>query len=118
MTIMETTYKHNNPIALNNHRINALDEAYQIFLTVLDEYIQKNDLNPEDIKEIKNALVKAYNEKKISYYLDNKFDKFTNYIDYALGAALTNLGQSKENREFKNIFYLKHTKQLLTNEQY
>jgi hypothetical protein len=115
---MKTIYKHNNPIVFNNHKIDALDEAYQNFSTVFEEYIQKNNLNPDDIRKIKKALLKAYNEKKMTYYLDNKIDNLTNHIDHTLEFALTNLGQSKKNRELKNIFYLKHTMQLLTNEQY
>ncbi len=115
---METVYRKNNPLVFRSQRIDALNEAYRIFSSVLEDYIRMNNLDPEDIKEIKKALNRAYQEKKLSYYLDYKINKYKNYIDFALDFVLNNLEQPHENKEFKTVFYLKHTKQLMTNEQY
>jgi hypothetical protein len=108
-------YREKNPLIISNPKIEALEEAQKIFLEVIDEYAKNNRLGQNELKELKEILQSIYFSKKLHYLLEHKMSIFSNYLDFATNFALK---ESSTSKSFTNVFYLKHTRQLLTNEQY
>lgn len=108
----QTDYKEKNPLIISNPKIEALDKAKKIFLDALDDYAKQKHLGQNEIKELKEILQNVYLSKKLHYLLEHKVSIFSDHLNFATNFALQ---ESPINKSFTNVFYLRHTKQLLTN---
>ncbi len=108
----QTDYTENNPLVISNPKIEALEDARKLFLDALDEFAKQKQLEPNEIKELKEILQNVYLSKKLHYLLEYKIGIFSDYLNFATNFALQ---ESPIEKPFTNVFYLRHTKQLLTN---
>lgn len=113
---MNITIEKHNPLSMRNERMQALEEAYNYFNKILEEYSMSKNLNDSDLEELKLLIKEAYLDKKLNYFLETKLSNFNDYLDFAMASAL-NQTTSKQDSSFSSLFYLRHTKQLLTNER-
>ncbi|AEV32868.1 hypothetical protein Oweho_1889 [Owenweeksia hongkongensis DSM 17368] len=105
-----------NPLKINNPRIEALDDAYKWFLEVLDNFATEKNITAEEIADLKKIVFKEYMNKKMSYTLDHKLSILSKYIDSSMCSALRE--NSLKEKPSTSLVYMKHTKHLLSNEQY
>lgn len=107
----------NNPIYFSNEKVQALDEAFQLFMDTLNDYLEKNDLANEEINEIKSLIKNTYLEKKLVYLLENRFSYLNETIENAFKLVLDN-SKEKEltGRIDTNLYYLKKSKRFTLNE--
>jgi hypothetical protein len=118
---MKTTEKHklvNNPVFFSNRRTEALDDALQIFLETFEEYAVKNELTNEQIDSFKELILESYLERKASYFLENKFVNFSDYIDKAIQFAMKKSFQNNDKENITKVFYYNNKHRLISNEQY
>jgi len=73
-------YKKGNPLIISNPKIEALEDAYKLFLEAIDEYSKLNELSEEELNEIKNTLKEIYKKKKIQYFLEQEMNIILNKI--------------------------------------
>jgi hypothetical protein len=103
----------NNPILFKDSRVSVLDDAYGVFMDIIEEYAIKNNVSDESLKELRSLIEEAYQDKKIEYFLDYKFDglgeKVENFVDLALNSP-------NKRASYTNLFYIKHTNHFISNE--
>lgn len=109
---MKNKFK-NNPVQFKDSRTEALEDAYNLFMEILKEYAESNSLSESNFSELKSLIDEAYIDKKISYFLDFKLDNLNEKIDTFVDFALSN--PSKKSN-YINLFYIKQTNHLITNE--
>lgn len=114
--MMDLEISKNNPIVLRDHRSLALEKAYESLQKLLDNYITENNIDPVVSAEIKRLRHEVYTESKVSYLIDNKLNTFSDYLESSMCFALKTSYSPK--KVFTDLFYVKHSKQLLTHEQY
>ena len=111
-TIMEKVKDKN---VSKNLKIRVLDEAFDSFKEIIDEYAQAHDLSEKDYETLLDLYNKAYLEKKMTYFLE---DKLSNLGSYLLWSAACALKQDfcKEDKYYDRIMYFKQLNHTFTNE--
>lgn len=112
---MATFDEKDNPLLINNDRIKALDEAYQLFIKPLDEYVKDNPLSKQEVKEIKFLIQNAYKRKKLNYFLNHKTSSLKKYLDEAVFHSLQQDIDKKDSDGSLHHYYLKRTNHLIAN---
>jgi len=107
---MSTSKHSNNPVLFSSEKVAALDEAKNVFIKILDEYIEKNPGNKREINKLRQLVNKAYTEKKISYLLEDRISYLNDYIDDAFRFALKKKRESSLEKPITNLFYSKKIK--------
>lgn len=118
---METTDNNrfqNNPVYYYNHRTEALDDAFKIFLEIFQDYSLKNDLSEDQIASFKQLIMDTYIERKANYFFESKFSNFTNYIDSAIDLALNKTFQKDNKANISKVFYHNNLYRLINHEQH
>ena len=82
---------------------------------IIDEYAQAHDLSENDYETLLDLANKAYLEKKMTYFLE---DKLSNLGSYLLWSAACALKQDfcKEDKYYDRIMYFKQLNHTFTNE--
>ena len=111
---LEGTKFEENPIEFRDTRVEALEEAMELFKSILSEYAESHDLSEDQIVYIKSLLRDVYIEKKASYFLESKIRKVSNQINNICSNAL--FSSVKPDQVHTKFFYLNHTNHLVTNE--
>lgn len=96
-------------------KLKVLNEAFDSFLDIINEYASKNNLSDKD----KNHLIKlakdAYVDKKIEYYLEDKLASYSSFLDFSVNFALNkNAGETE--KSYWNILYVKQLEEFISNE--
>lgn len=106
----------NNPIAVRNAKIEALEEAKQLFLNALDQFSEENNISEEELSSVKELVEEEYLNKRLSYLLEHKTERFSEYLNASLDSSFRKiLSPDDSEATFTRVAYIKHTKQLLTN---
>jgi len=106
-----------NPIVFKSDNLDALNEAFSTLLETLEENSDKFNLTDEELKELKESIKKAYLERKLNIYLNNKITKFTNRFNRSLSYYVSNNFLPSPSKDpSSSLFYLKHNS-LVHNEQ-
>ncbi len=104
-----------NPLAFKSPKIERLDKAYSALIEIVKEYAERENLSEEDVLMLTQLLVEVYSFKKAEYIIDHKLNRIGLYLNTAFCKAF-NLEEEDNKRQYTDLLYLKHTKQLLTNE--
>lgn len=107
----------NNPLLFANERTEALDEVFAQLLEALEEYATKKKLTDSEIADYKEQILKAYLEKKASYFLEDRITNCSNYLQKALGLALSKSSERKGQDNITKFFYYNNKHQMLGHEQ-
>jgi len=97
-------YIKGNPLIISNPKIEALEDAYKLFLEAIDEYSKLNDLNEEELNEIKNTLNEIYKNKKIQYFLEQEMNIILNKFKILYEDAL----KESSAKNMKMDYYLNY----------
>lgn len=111
---MKNTLFSNNPIKIKDKRSDALEEAYSMFINILEEYAESNNLPEEYFSEVKLMINDAYLSKKASYFFEQKIENISDRMERMVEFALNK--NSKNDVNYTNLFYLNRTNHLITNE--
>ena len=101
--------------ASKNLKIRVLDEAFDSFKEIIDEYAQAHDLSEKDYETLLDLANKAYLEKKMTYFLEDKVSNFGAYLWWAATCALRQ-DSCKEDKYYDKIMYFKQLNHTFTNE--
>jgi hypothetical protein len=101
-----------NPFEMKDSKKEALEDAYKLFISILSDYSEENNLPPEFFFELNEIIKEAYQDKKLNYFLESRFDLINGRVNKMVDFALNN----KNKVGYTNLFYLNHTNQLVTNE--
>ncbi len=96
-------------------KMEVLEEAFNSFLDIINEYASQHNLSEEDKKQLFKLVEDAYVNKKIEYFLDEKLSKFSSFLDFSYCFALKK-PDSKDSKSNYCVAYVKHLKQLVANE--
>ncbi len=96
-------------------KMEVLEEAFNSFLDIINEYASQQSLSEEDKKQLLKLVEDAYVNKKIEYFLDERLSKFSSFLDFSYCFALKK-PNSKDIKSNYSIAYVKHLKQLVANE--
>jgi len=114
---METTIKFkNNPIAFNDERTEALDEAYNIFVEAFTEYAKIHSLSESQIESFKNQILQAYVKKKATYFMEHKLVKISEYLQKSINYAINNSIDDDEREDVTRLFYYNNKKHRIRHE--
>ncbi|WP_010419543.1 hypothetical protein [Anaerophaga thermohalophila] len=93
--------KTNNLININpaSKKVSALNKAYKTFRDEIDRYANQNQISDKELRIIKEALDKVYQNKKMTYFLEEKTGHFNKYIEDAFNSALGNIENPESNKE-------------------
>lgn len=105
-----------NIILKKDEEIKRIDDIYTFIISYIDENATTYKISVEDISILKEKVAEAYIERKSARFMEKSFGVFCEYFDYSLNNAL-NI-DSNNDKDFIKLFYVNHTKHLLTNEQY
>ncbi len=97
-----------------NIKIRILDEAFDSFKEIIDEYAQAHNLSKKDYETLLNLANKAYLEKKMTYFLEDKLSSYASYLLWSMGCALKQ-NSCKEDKYY-DIMYFKQLNHTFTNE--
>jgi uncharacterized protein YktA (UPF0223 family) len=110
-------------VALNNEcmykkslKEKILDDAYKSFKDIISEYSEKNNISESDKDLLYRLILKAYLDKKMQYFLEDKLSDMSSYLDFALNFALQNDNKDIDKSNL-NIFYVKHLKKSLVSNE-
>ena len=104
----------NNPIIFSNKNTEALKEAQDTLLSILEQYSKSNDLSKEDIDTLKSIIRRQYNLKRIEYFMQEKALTYSNYIDKIINMSFNQDMNNVKDKNYSSVFYLKHTKELVS----
>lgn len=96
-------------------KIRVLDEAFDSFREIINEYAQAHDLSEKDYETLLDLANKAYLEKKMIYFLEDKLSAFGDYLLWSLACALRQ-DSCKEDKYYDRIMYFKQLNHTFTNE--
>lgn len=95
-------------------KIRVLDEAFDSFKEIINEYAEAHDLSKKDYESLLNLAQKAYLEKKMSYFLEDRLSDYASYLLLSVGCALKQ--NSCEEDKYYDIMYFKQLNHTFTNE--
>ena len=98
-----------------NLKIRVLDEAFDSFKEIIDEYAQAHDLSEKDYETLLDLANKAYLEKKMTYFLEDKLSNFGAYLWWSAACVLRQ-DFCKEDKYYDRIMYLIQLNHTFTNE--
>lgn len=104
----------NNPIKFSSKNMDALTEAHNMLLSALNEYAKIKSLSEEDVLTLKHLINNQFNKKKIEYFLQDKVFHYSNYIDNIINLSFNQDRNPAKDKTYSSVFYLKHTKELVT----
>ena len=96
-------------------KVKVLEEAFNSFLDIINEYASLHDLSDADKEELVKLARDAFYDKKIKYYLEDKLSSYSPFLDFSANLALKKNGKEIDKSSW-NILYVKQLKQLVTNE--
>lgn len=91
-----------------------LEEAYESFLKIAEEYASDHNLSDSDKKELLEMIGKAYTDKKIEYFLTEKLSRLSQFMNFSFSYSIKEPKDRKGKMEY-SIAYVKHLKQMVTN---
>lgn len=118
MKIKDKSKLEDNPVYFSNRKTRALEDALEIFMDTFNEYALKNELSKEQISSFKELIIDLYFERKASYFLENKFSNFSEYIDSSISHALNKTVFNDDKENITKVFYYNNKHRLVSNEQY
>jgi hypothetical protein len=74
-----------------NPRMYVLDKAYEMFIEMIKEYASKHNLSEKEERELLHAAYHAYNDKKTTYFIEDKLSKFSLALDLSARFAVKQL---------------------------
>lgn len=95
-------------------KIKILEEAFNSFLDIIDEYASQHGLSNIDKEDLIKLAKDAFIDKKIEYYLEDKLSSYSSFLEFSTNLALKN-NVKKAEKSSLNILYVKQLKQLVTN---
>lgn len=108
-------FKENNPLVHQNPRMDALREAYDHLLELLEEHSDEFELNDEEAEELAKILSEAFFEKKASIILDDKLSDINRNLHHTILRALKNYISKSEKEDFFDIYYYRNNLTHLNN---
>ncbi len=102
-------------IESKNIKVRVLDDAFDSFKEILNEFAKIHDLSEEDYEALMELANNAYLEKKMTYFLEDKFYAMSIYLDHAAGCALKQK-TCKEEYYGDKLMYVKQLKHMFANE--
>lgn len=110
---MKNNISPNNPFVLKDSRTEALEDAYKLFMSILNEYSLENNLPSKHFDELREMIDEAYQDKKLNYFLELKLGSVSERVENMLNFALNS---SPKKVDYTNLFYINHVNHLVTNE--
>lgn len=74
-------------------RMEVLEEAFNSFLDIINEYASQQDLSEEYKKQLLKLVEDAYVNKRIEYFLNERLSKFTSFLDFSYCFACNQIKQ-------------------------
>lgn len=71
-----------------NPKVEALNDAFNLFTDVIEEYAAKNNLPDKDKTALLKMAREAFQEQKISYFLEDKLHIYHSFFNIAMRFAL------------------------------
>lgn len=96
-----------------NLKMKILEDVYHSLLGVLDDYAMKHHMSDDKKEEMRKIFYQAYLEEKLTLFLEDKTDVYAAFLNYSAQMAL-NMSESKQDRSYMNITYVKQFKELMT----
>lgn len=103
----------NNPIAIRNAKIEALEDAKEIFINTLEQFSSENIISSDELNAVRNLVEAEYINKRLSYLIEHKTERFSEYLNDALGKISF---EEESETTFTRLSYIRHTRQLLSND--
>ncbi|KPQ13965.1 MAG: hypothetical protein HLUCCX10_11675 [Algoriphagus marincola HL-49] len=107
-----------NPIYFSSPRTEALEEALRVFLEVFEEYGNKYELTEKQISSFKSLIMDSYVERRATFFLEDKFSSFNDYLFKSFQFALNEPFEEIEKEKNTNLFYYNKKHKLISNKQY
>jgi hypothetical protein len=90
------------------NKLIVLEEANKKLNTMFDEFADERKLNTGTRKYIKSGIKKAYINKKIAYFMENRLSHINDYLKYAFDNVEEQLyGTNNNKNSVKLMFYKK-----------
>ena len=64
----------NNPLAFKSNRKSAIDEAFNVFMNLVNEYSKMNGLSPEETVQIKGLIKDEYKERMATLFFEERLN--------------------------------------------
>ena len=90
----------------------VLDEAYDTFNKIINDYASSHGLSEEEKEELLVLVNNAYQDKKMTYFLEDKLDLYETYLKNSANVALKERTEKMEKADL-NILYFKQLKELM-----
>ena len=74
-------------------KVKVLEEAFNSFLDIINEYASLHDLSDADKEELVKLARDAFYDKKIKYYLEDKLSSYSSFLDFSANLALKKNGK-------------------------
>lgn len=102
--------KEENPLIHSSVRMDALEEAFDYLLALLEDHANEIELSDEEVEELANVLTEAFIERKASIMLDKKLSDINNSVQNIILRALKNYISKSEDDEDKifDIYYYRN----------
>lgn len=71
-----------------NPKVEALNDAFDLFTDVIEEYAAKNNLPAKDKTALLKMAREAFQEQKISYFLEDRLHIYHSFLNIAMRFAL------------------------------
>lgn len=106
--LSEKLLEDNNPLLHQNPRMDALREAYDQLLDLLEVHSDEFELNEEEAEELAKILNEAFIEKKASIILDDKLSDINRNLHHTILRALKNYISKPDKEDFLDIYYYRN----------
>ncbi len=111
---MTKNIEKNNPILFRDNNVTVLDEARDMFIDVLNEYVNQHPEFKDEIVELKKVTEEAYLNRKVQYLILNRAAYLNDVIQNSVAFTLD--GYQSDNTSSSQLYYLKHSKRFAFNE--
>jgi ATP sulfurylase len=102
-----------NQLRFKSSQLNALNEAHEMLLAALNDYVKIKQLDDKAIAEIKQLIEKQYHQRRLNLFLNDRMERYSGYLESLLRASLTIPENKGKQPHYSNLMYLKQTQKLV-----
>lgn len=94
-----------NPSLHKRNDVTALKEARERFFELLESYVKIHPESSAEAKMIKQEIERVYNLKLAGYYIDDKMQGFSDFLNSSIKNAYHTLSNRQSNKTTLKFYY-------------
>jgi hypothetical protein len=99
----------NNPMAYSTMQLDALKEAFQLFVDAFKMYAEKENLSEEVKTAFLSMAQNAYNERRAYHVLSSQLKTMFHRFHVSLDVMMNENEPNEKLRNFKKLLYMNNT---------